>query len=514
MSHLLSIIVFSPFIGAALLFLFHPTRAGVVRAIALCATLPSLAGAMYLLGAYDYHVGGFQFRETYPWLSELGIQLSLGADGISVPMVLASSILVFSGVFASWRITDRPREFFILLLILAASTIGVYVSLDIFFLYFFYELSVIPMYLLVGVWGRHLHGYLEQQGEPVGPRGFILNFAKTSKEYAAMKLTLVLAFWAVVALLGILLVYVAAGLRSFDLLALSQVPFSLGIQRAAWLLLFIGFAAIAPAWPLHSWSPVGYASAPAAASMLHAGALAKLGHFAVIRIAFLLFPEATREFLPWVAVLALINILYAGLVALSQKDAKFIVGYSSTSHMGYVFLGVAAMNTVSLTGAVFYMFAHAMSTPLLFALTGYLYYQTKTLEVPLLGGLGRQMPFLTGCFLIACAASFGMPGTADFIAKLMILVGSWTAYPIQTAAAIVGIGLTLTYLFVMLRGIFYGASRPELREAKDVVHWVDRLPMLIMILVSLVFGIFPTHLINVIQSGVIPLVMRVSGVAP
>ncbi len=502
-------IVFSPFIGAALLFLLHPTRSGVVRSIALAATAPSLAGSLYLLGMYDYHAGGFQFRETYPWLSDLGIHLSLGADGISVPMVLASAILVFSGVFASWRITDRPREFFILLLILAASTIGVYVSLDVFFLYFFYELSVIPMYLLIGAWGRHLHGYLEQQGSPVGPRDFILNFAKTSKEYAAMKLTLVLAFWAVVALFGILLTYVAAGLRSFDLLALSHVRFSPGTQRAAWLLLFIGFAAIAPVWPLHSWSPVGYASAPAAASMLHAGALAKLGHFAVLRIAFLLFPEATREFLPFVAALALINILYAGLVALYQKDAKFIVGYSSTSHMGYVFLGVAAMNTVSLTGAVFYMFAHAMSTPLLFALTGYLYYQTKTLEVPLLGGLGRQMPFLAGCFLIACAASFGLPGTADFVAKLMILVGSWKAYTIQTFAAIVGIGLTLAYLFLMLRGIFYGAPRPGLNGAQDVVHWVDRLPFLIMIFTSLTFGIFPTHLINVIQSAVIPLVQRI-----
>ena len=283
----------------------------------------------------------------------------------------------------------RTKEFYIWLLILAAATIGVFMSLDLFFLYFFYEMSVIPMYLLLGMWGSHTKKYLEMT-DPEGLKlrdsvGFIFNFGANSKEYAAMKLVLFLSAFAVVALMGILLIYKYSGLNTFDILELREhaklmnIPvLGTTLDKIIWLLIFFGFASIAPLWPLHSWSPVGHAAAPAATSMLHAGVLMKLGHFSIIRVAFEILPETTRELMPIAAVLCMFSIIYGGFVAFYAKDTKYVIGYSSSSHMGYVFLGMAALDYISLSGAVIYMFAHAMATGMLFAMAGWVYDQTHT----------------------------------------------------------------------------------------------------------------------------------------
>ncbi len=511
---LLPIILFSLFLGAALLVFVPNERRRLVHGIAVASTGISFAGALWLLLAYDYTLGGFQFGQRIAWSRDLGISFHLAADGISVPLVLASCLLVFAGVFVQWHITDRLKEFYIFLLILAGATVGVYVSVDLFFLYFFYEMSVIPMYLLLGVWGSHTKGYLETVDSKKDSPGFIFNFATNSKEYAAMKLVLFLSFWAVVALLGILLVYAKSGLYTFDIPELSRVPeggYGHGLVTFIWLLLFFGFASIAPLWPLHSWSPVGHAAAPAAVSMLHAGVLMKLGHFSIIRVAWTLFPAATRELMPIAAVLCVFSIVYSGLVALFQRDTKYVIGYSSSSHMGYIFLGMAALNTISLTGAVLYMFAHALSTGMLFALAGFVYDQTHTRDIPSLGGLSRKMPFITGAFIVAVAASFGMPLTMNFIGELMILVGSWERYPVQVIIAALGICITLAYLFLMLRGVFFGEMDPKWEKVSDASPIVDRLPLVLMISFSIFFGIFPGHFINVIRSGVLPILERITG---
>ena len=307
------------------------------------------------------------------------------------------------------------KEFYIWLLILAAATIGVFMSLDLFFLYFFYEMSVIPMYLLLGMWGSHTKKYLEMT-DPEGLKlrdsvGFILNFGSNSKEYAAMKLVLFLSAFAVVALMGILLIYKYSGLNTFDILVLREqanfmnIP-ALGttLDKIIWVLVFFGFASIAPLWPLHSWSPVGHAAAPAATSMLHAGVLMKLGHFSIIRVAFEILPETTRELMPIAAVLCMFSIMYGGFVAFYAKDTKYVIGYSSSSHMGYVFLGMAALNYISLSGAVIYMFAHAMATGMLFAMAGWVYDQTHTRDIPSLGGLVQQDAVHLGLF---CRGLYG-----------------------------------------------------------------------------------------------------------
>ncbi|MCE7976968.1 MAG: NADH-quinone oxidoreductase subunit M [Nitrospira sp. NTP1] len=494
----LLIILFAPFLGALALIFVSNRQVSLVRGIAAGSAFVSLAASVYLFYAYDSVKGGYQFIQRIEWSRQLGISLHLGVDGIGTPLVLASGILLFAGIFVSWHIKDRMKEFYIWILILAAATIGVFMSLDLFFLYFFYEMSVIPMYLLLGMWGSHTKKYLEMT-DPEGMKqrdsvGFIFNFGANSKEYAAMKLVLFLSAFAVAALMGILLIYKFSGLNTFDILILREkAHFSGPLATLIWLLIFFGFASIAPIWPLHSWSPVGHAAAPAATSMLHAGVLMKLGHFSIIRVAFE---------------------IYGGLVAYYAKDTKYVIGYSSSSHMGYVFLGMAALDYISLSGAVIYMFAHAMATGMLFAMAGWVYDQTHTRDIPSLGGLSNRMPFISAAFVIGCMASIGMPGTVNFIAEVMIIVGSWNKYPFQVVVAVLGIVLTMAYLFKMMRGLFYGSMAEKYSHSHDAVAVVDRMPLLIMITVSISFGIFPGHLYSVVRSGVDPLIARITKVVP
>ena len=504
---LLSIILFSPLIGATLLFFVANTRPDLVKAITIVSGAISFAGSVSLLCLFDAQQGGFQFIQRWIWSEELGISFYLGVDGIGAPMVLASSLLMFAGIFVSWHITDRLREFYINLLVLGSATMGVYMSLDLFFLFFFYELSVIPMYLFIAMWGRHTKGYLDLQGDPKRDSArFIFNFNQSSKEYAAMKLTLYISAGAVVSLLGILLVYTESGLHTFDLLAiLEKGALSAGIKEIAFLLIFFGFAPIAAIWPFHSWSPVGYAAAPPAASMMHAGVLKKLGHFSIIRIAFTLFPEATMKWMPIIALLCVINIFYGGFVAFLQKDVKFVVGYSSVAHMGYIFLGMASLNLISLTGAVFFLFADAMAMGLLFALAGYIYHQAHTLDIPSLGGLAKKMPFVAMLFVIGSAASFGLPGGMNFIGELLVFIGSFRVYPIQTILAAMAITITWAYYFKMIRSILWGPIDPKMAEISDAKKFVDRFPLVLLAVITFFFGIFPSHFIKVIQSGVIPI---------
>ena len=517
--HTLLIILFAPFVGAIALVFVSNRQAMLVRGIAAGSAFVSLVASLYLFYAYDPVKGGFQFLWRYVWSHQLGVSLYLGVDGVGTPLVLASSILLFAGIFVSWHIKDRTKEFYISLLILAAATIGVFMSLDLFFLYFFYEMSVIPMYLLLGIWGSHTKGYL-QMTDPEGLKqrdsvGFIFNFGSNSKEYAAMKLVLFLSAGAVFALMGILLIYKFSGLNTFDILVLrEQTKFSGFLANLIWILIFFGFASIAPIWPLHSWSPVGHAAAPAATSMLHAGVLMKLGHFSIIRVAYEILPDTTRELMPIAAVLCIFSIIYGGFVAYYAKDTKYVIGYSSSSHMGYVFLGMAALDYISLSGAVIYMFAHAMATGMLFAMAGWVYDQTHTRDIPSLGGLSNRMPFIATCFVVACMASVGMPGTVNFIAEVMIIVGSWNKYPFQVIVAVLGIVLTMAYLFKMMRGLFYGQMAEKYTHSHDAVAVVDRLPLLLMIAVSVGFGIFPGHLYSVVRSGVDPLIARITKVVP
>ncbi len=440
----------------------------------------------------------YQFLVEIEWVESIGLGLILGVDGISLAMVVLTSIVIWTGCQVSRSITDRVKEHYILLMALCVGVFGVFLSIDLFFFYFFYEMAVIPMYLLIGIWGSRA--------------------AKYSKEYATMKLTLFLTTGAVVALIGLLAVYFEAGrvggVYSFDMREIAKVTFSDSFQITWFPVIFLGFAAIVPLWPLHSWSPIGHAAAPSSVSMLHAGVLMKLGAYAILRIAFDSLPAGAEHWMGWVGLLCCMNILYGGLVAMAQRDMKFIIGFSSSSHMGYVLLGLATMNMLGLSGAVFLMFAHGIMTALAFGLIGWFYEQTHTRVVDDLGGMLKVLPFAGTCFIIMAMASAGLPGFANFASELLVILGAWKSefvlagtgmtLPgwVPTMAAIWGIVISATYLLRAIRDAWLGPLNPRWSELKDVTSRKHKTPFVALILVLAVTGCFPSLLVNKIKDGV------------
>ncbi|MFQ5843772.1 MAG: NuoM family protein [Planctomycetota bacterium] len=503
----------APALAAAYLFTVPPRRKDHVRRVAAGATLLSLLCAVLMWLGYD-GTPQYQFVTDVGWAPSLGVGFRLGADGVSMAMALLTAVVIFCGVFVSWSIEERVKEHYILLLVLVTGVFGVFLSLDLFFFYFFYEMAVIPMYLLIGVWGSRA--------------------AKYSKEYATMKLTLYLTTGAVFALVGLLAVYLqgsealwgrtvelaghsftfAPGSYTFDIRLLEQAPLAAGVQVAWFPVIFLGLACIIPMWPLHSWSPIGHAAAPSAVSMLHAGVLMKLGAYGVIRIGYGILPAGAEHWMGWVALLCCMNILYGGFVAMAQRDMKFIIGFSSSSHMGYVLLGLATLGVVGVTGAVFLMFAHGLMTALAFALVGYCYDRTHTRVIDEWGGLMKPMPFVGTCFVIMAFASAGLPGFANFASELLIFVGAWgttfelggtgIAVPgwIPVVAAIWGIVVTATYLLRAARTSFFGETDARWEGLADAAGFRQQLPYVLLIAVLVFFGCFPDALADSIETGV------------
>jgi len=480
LNHAVSWILLFPFVGV-LLLLITPSRwvTWIRRISAACTGIPLLI-ALALVAHYDRTQGGYQWVDRIPWIQTLGISYQVGVDGINLTLVLLHALCSFTGVLISYRIKDRIKEYFIFYLLLIGGVYGVFTSLDLFFFYFFYEMAVIPMFPLIGIWGS---------GE---------------KDYATMKLTLYLTAGAVLALIGLLSLYAVCGIRSFDLIFLqrylAQNPIPSPLQHWLFPFLLIGFGVIAPMWPLHSWSPIGHAAAPSPVSMLHAGVLMKLGSYAILRIAVPLLPEGAYTWLPWVAGISFMNIIYGGFVAMAQKDIKFLIGYSSSSHMGYVLLGIACLNPVALNGAVLLMFAHGLMTALAFAAVGHIYDQTHTRVYAEWGGLAKQVPFIAGAFTIAALASSGLPGFANFISELLVFFGSWETYRWSSLAAIFGIVVTA---FTMLRAVrtgFLGEMNPRWTKLKDATPF-ERVPYLILIATLVIVGCWPKPLIDLIGTS-------------
>lgn len=488
----LTLVLAAPLLATALLFFVPADNRGLLRAIGVGAALVTLALSTWLFFAYDQAAAGFQFVQQVPWVPSLGISYHVGVDGISVAMLLLTAIVFVAGALVSWHVSKRLKDFYILLCALVAGVFGVFVSLDLFILYFMYELAVVPMYLLIGHWGSG------------------------DREYATMKLTLYLTAGALVALVGLLMLYFSGITEqpTFDLRAiLAAVEAGGGLSHDKQVLLFplllVGFATIAPMWPLHSWSPIGHAAAPAAASMMHAGVLMKLGSYAIIRVALPILPEGAVVWLPWVAVLCCFNIIYGGLVALNQKDMKFVIGYSSSSHMGYVLLGIASVSVLGTSGAVFLMFAHGIMTALAFSLIGFFYDQTHTRMLGDLGGLMQKLPFVGMLFVMMSMASLGLPGFANFASELMVIVGSWERYPVQTVLAVFGLVIGATYLLRTVRAAFMGPMDSRWNDLRDARGFVEKSPFLLLVGVLLLFGFWPAPIVDLIESGVTPIVNAV-----
>jgi NADH-quinone oxidoreductase subunit M len=364
-----------------------------------------------------------------PWVPMLGMNYHLAVDGISLTLALVTGITAVSAVLFSWDVEHRSNEFFFWLLLVVGGSYGVFLSADLFLLFVFYELVIVPKYFLIAIWGS------------------------TNKEYGAMKLTLYSFFGGALVFIGIIAVYVQQ---------LAQFQFPAELQLWAFPVLFLGFAVLAGIWPLHTWAPTGHVAAPTAGSMLLAGIVMKLGSYAGLRVAMNLFPQGFQMWRNWIAVLAVIGIVYAAAVALRQRDLKFVIGYSSVSHMGFVLLGLATANVLGVSGAVLQMFSHGVIGALLFAIAGMVYRRTHTRDLDALAtmGLSRAMPFAAFAFVIASAASIGIPGFSGFAAEITILIGAWKAYPI--AVWITGIGMVLVAAFTLraLKRSFFDTAVP------------------------------------------------------
>ncbi|MBI4341640.1 MAG: NADH-quinone oxidoreductase subunit M [Candidatus Omnitrophica bacterium] len=504
LNYLLLIILLAPVAGALALLCLPDNQPAWARRIAVASTSVSLAGAVFAIATYHIPNGGFQYDLLIPWIASLGIGFHVGIDGISAVLVLLHALCSFAGVLISYAIKERVKEYYLFYLTLITGVFGVFLSLDLFFFYFFYEMAVIPMYPLIGMWGSDV----TEQGR-----------VRYSKEYATMKLTIYLTAGAVVALIGLLWLYVGSGAATFDLPALQQhfaaQPMEARLQGMIFPLLAVGFGVIAPLWPLHSWSPIGHAAAPSAVSMLHAGVLMKLGSYAIIRLGLNLLPAGAAQWLPWIATLCVMNIIYGGFVAMSQRDLKLIIGYSSSSHMGYVLLGIACLTPLALTGAVLLMFAHGLMTALAFAFVGQIYDQTHTRYLPNLGGLAHQAPFIAGCGVAAAMASSGLPGFANFVSELLIFLGGWERYPIQTICGVFGAVITAVYMLRVVRGMFFGPSKPAFaHHVRDASTAFEKLPYLVLIAALLIVGCWPRLLLRMIDVSARPIVHAIIPEAP
>jgi NADH-quinone oxidoreductase subunit M len=379
-----------------------------------------------------------------------------------------------------WGLDYRVKEFFALYFLLVAGVFGLFMSMDLFFIFVWYDVSLFPMYLLIAIWGS------------------------TRKEYGAMKLTLYLLAGSALILPAILYLYVQAGLNTFDVTLLMQPgTFSPFEQKFAFLFLFIGFGILAAVWPFHTWSPVGHVAAPTSVSMVHAGVLMKIGAFGILRVGIFLCPEGWQYWAPLMAVLAVIGIVYGAFVGLSQTDLKYCIGYSSVSHMGIVGLGLATVSVEGLNGAVFQMFAHGIMTALFFSAIGYIYDRTHTKKIDELGGLSRIMPVASTYFIIAALAGIGVPGLASFWGELMVFIAAFKAFPLWGTLAVCALVVSALFMLRVVQRTFYGPKNKKYEHIPDV-SLGQGLPRMILLAVLVIFGLFPSLMFDMIETASIP----------
>jgi len=485
---ILSVIVFTPMAAALLILLINSERKNEIRVTALAAATFALILSLWVYFTYDKAIGGYQFLEKYNWMPMLGISLHLGVDGMSAPLVLLTGVVMFTGVLISWGIDDRPREFFAFLFILASGVFGVFISLDLFMLFFFYEIAVFPMYLLIAIWG----------------------WVKT-REYAAMKLTLYLFIGSVVSLVGALVMYWTSGLHTFDMLALEKAAFPLAFQKIWFPFVFFGFAVLGGIFPFHNWSPDGHVAAPTAVSMFHAGVLMKLGAFAALRVGIMLLPEGAKLWAPLIMGLALVNIVYGAFIAMVQTDFKYIIGFSSVSHMGLVMMGFSTMTPIGMTGAGLQMFSHGVMTALFFAAVGMVYDRAHTRDIPKLGGMVKPLPLVAIAFIIGGLVSMGMPGLSGFMAEFPIFMGIWQVRPIVAIIAAVSIVITAAYIMLAIRRVFFGAMPVEFEGHIGPIGVQDKVALVFLCIIMISLGVFPSLMFPWVQAGVQHLMILLGG---
>jgi NADH-quinone oxidoreductase subunit M len=422
------------------------------------------------------------------WFAPLNIYYSVGVDGISVAMLLLSAIIVFTGVFASWKMEFLEKEFFLWFCLLSTGVFGFFISIDLFTMFMYYEIALIPMYLLIGVWGSG------------------------RKEYSAMKLTLMLMAGSALLLLGILGIYYLSGHSSMNVLEIARLH--LPAQAQYWLfpLVFVGFGVLGALFPFHTWSPDGHASAPTAVSMLHAGVLMKLGGYGCFRVAIFLMPEAASE-LAWIfIILTGTSVVYGAYSAIVQTDLKYINAYSSVSHCGLVLFAILMLNQTAMNGAILQMLSHGLMTALFFALIGMIYGRTHTRDIREMGGLMKVMPFLGVCYVIAGLASLGLPLLSGFVAEMTIFVGAFqhaeTFHRVFTIIACTSIVITAVYILRVVGKILYGPVTDEHHLALADANWYERTSTIVLVLAIAGIGMAPLWLSDMINGSLLPIIQN------
>ena len=504
----LSVMTWAPFVSALVIMFCARRRPRLVRWTSVAGASISLVASVWVYWAYDRAAAGFQFQEELALVPSLGISYLVAVDGISALMALLTSIIIFAGVFASWTTKERSQEFYALLLLLVTGVYGVFVTLDLFVLFLFYEIAVLPMYLLIGIWGS------SGEVRPQGIFGWAMGRTGVgTKEYAAMKLTLYLLFGSAFILVGILALYVATGSKTFSFLALEAMNFDPALQTWVFLAFYVGFGILAGIWPLHTWSPDGHASAPTAVSMLHAGVLMKLGAYGFMRLGMGLLSDAAVDWAWLVGTIGCINIVYGALSAMAQTDLKYVIAYSSVSHMGVVMLGLATLTPNGLNGSVFQMFAHGIMTGLFFAIVGLVYEKAHSRAIFAMGGFGTMMPGIATAFTIAGLSSLGLPATAGFVAEFLTFLGTWTsAYQWWLFPAVIGAFLTSVYVLRVAGQIFWGpkSEDPHFQNLPDAQgpEWAA---LGILVFVLMLFGVLPSIAIGPVDTATGPLLQRLVG---
>ncbi|MCY4020694.1 MAG: NADH-quinone oxidoreductase subunit M [Chloroflexi bacterium] len=564
----LTAIIFIPIIaGFVILFLDRQNR-DLVRGVAITAASAVLALSLAVFFGYDNYVKGagglidqqmtmlaaggdlsgarmfvdaLAFEQRIVWVESLGIAYHVGVDGVSAPMVLLTGMVAVAGVLISWNIEDRLREFMAFFMFLVAGVYGVFIAVDLFMLFFFYELAIFPMYLLIAGWG----------------------WVKL-REYAAMKLTLYILVGSVFALVGAVAMYFAAGAYfsgsgaevfqaavASGILPADSAPYSwsmvqltlaaengafaieiLGIEGLSfarfWFpFMFIGFGVLAGVFPFHNWSPDGHVAAPTAVSMIHAGVLMKVGAFAALRAGVQLLPDGAQTHLPWIVFLTLINVVYGALIAFRQRDFKYVIGFSSVSHMGLVSMGWATMNLTGMTGAGIQMFSHGAMTALFFGVVGMVYDRAHTRDIPSLGGFMKVMPWVGVAFVIGGLTSMGMPGLSGFIAEFPIFQGMWAAseqitlqlgvfqlsnyYSVIVILSALGIVITAAYVLRVAGQVFFGEFDAEHFHDVGDIAATDRIVLIILGAPLIILGLYPPIMAPMIESGIRPLIALLGG---
>ena len=482
----LSAIVFLPAIGAIVIALLGANPRQIKLTAAAFATV-SFILSLALFVMYDRSASGVQFVEQASWIPGIDVQYYMGVDGLSLPLVLLTTFIGLVAVFVSWNIDLRVKEYFVWLLALETGILGVFCSLDLILFFIFWEVELIPMYMLISIWGSG------------------------RKEYSALKFVLYTLVGSAMMLAGILLLYFQAG--TFDMVVLAGMGLDAVLTSvmatAIFFLIFIGYAVKLPVFPFHTWLPDAHTDAPTAVSVILAGVLLKMGGYGMIRVLVGIFPETARDYAPIIVALAVVGVLYGAAVTLRQTDLKRLIAYSSVSHMGFVLLGIFALSQVSVTGATLQMVSHGLITGLLFAMVGLVYEKTHERSIPKLGGLARQMPVIVVVFSVAGFAALGLPSTSGFAAEFLVFVGSFSStmvagIQVYTILAILGVVLGAGYILWMLKRVFYGPPKEQYDGVPDADRR-EKIYTFALVALIMLIGIYPAVLTDIIKTGVAPM---------